>query len=213
MEQVSRRVEKSHGSHSWTHNSPFEYSQPTPNPMTPNLPLLLLAAELFAGKLLQADSHQGSTAVRALPAVWRYQRFCRFLPINISQRHPSLPVLLLNSYLGSHHLMSQLLQHPFPGHWQTHSCPDSVLIHNAAAAKIIPQPNFLFTHLAGSFSFSYQTINWPSLSRTLPLYCSFYSASKGQLSHLNSPQLLLLLITCQLCSLLRLFITFVRKSL
>lgn len=99
--------------------------------------------------------------------------------------------------------MSQLLQHPFCGHWQTHSCPDGVLIHNAAA-KIIPQPGFLFTHLAGSFSFSYQTINWPSLSRTLPLYCSFYSASKGQLSHLNSPQFLLLLITCQLCSLLRL---------
>lgn len=203
MEQVSKRVEESSGSHNWTHNSPFEYSQPPPKPVSPKLPLLLLAAELSGGKLLQADSPQCSTAVGALPPVWRYQRFCRFLPINVSQRHPSLPVLLLNSYLGTHHLMSQLLQHPFCGHWQTHSCPDGVLIHNAAA-KIIPQPGFLFTHLAGSFSFSYQTINWPSLSRTLPLYCSFYSASKGQLSHLNSPQFLLLLITCQLCSLLRL---------
>lgn len=99
-----------------------------------------------------------STAVRDLPVVWMYQRFCRFLPINISQMQPvslsylSLPVLLLNSYLGSHRLMSQLLQHPFPGHWQTHSCPDGVLIHNAAA-EIIPQPGFLFTHPHGSFSF------------------------------------------------------------
>lgn len=140
-----------------------------------------------------------STAVRALPAVWMYHRFYRFLPINISQTHLSLPVLLLNSYLGSHRFTSQLLQHPFPGHWQTHSCPDGVLIHNAAA-EIIPQPGFLFTHLPGSFSLLYQTINWSSLSRTLPPYCSFYSVSKSQLSHLNSPQFLLLLITCQLCS-------------
>lgn len=96
-----------------------------------------------------------STAVRALPVVWMYRRFCRFLPINISQMHLSLPVLLLNSYLGSHRPMSQLLQHHFPDHWQTHSCPDGVLIHDAAA-DTIPQPGFLFTHLPGSFSFSYQ---------------------------------------------------------
>lgn len=127
---------------------------------------------LLKGNFFRLIPTSCSAAVRALPAVRMHQRFSRFCPINTSQMHLSLPVLLLNSYLGSHHLMSQLLQHPFPGHWQTHSCPDGVLIHNAAA-EIIPQPGFLFTHLPGSSSFSYQTINWPSLSRTLPPYCSF----------------------------------------
>lgn len=107
------------------------------------------------GNFFRLISTNRSTAVRALPVVWMYQRFCRFLPINISQTHLSLPVLLLNSYLGSHRLMSQLLQHPFPDHWQTHSCPDGVLIHNAAA-EITPHPGFLFTHFPGSFSFLYQ---------------------------------------------------------
>lgn len=75
--------------------------------------------------------------------------------------------------------MSQLLRHPFPGHWQTQSCPDGVLIHNAAAG-IIPSSHTLLSFCSSSSSFSllYQTSNRSSLSRTLPPYCSFHSDQK-----------------------------------
>lgn len=61
-------------------------------------------------------------------------------------------------------------------------------------------PAWLSFHSSFWLLFLFISKNWPSLSRTLPPYCSFYSASKGQLSHLNSPQFLLLFITCQFCS-------------
>lgn len=117
--------------------------------------------------------------LRGLPALWMYTGFCRFLPIIISQEHLSLSGMLLNSYLGSHHLMSQLLWHPFPGHWQTQSCPDGVLIHDAAA-DIIPSSHTLLSFCSSSsfFSLLYQTSKRSSLSRTLPPYCSFYSDQK-----------------------------------
>lgn len=46
--------------------------------------------------------------------------------------------MLLNSYLGFHHLTSQLLQNPFPDHWQAQLCPDGVLIHDATVEIISP---------------------------------------------------------------------------
>lgn len=156
-------------------------ASPHQSPASP----LLLMAELSGANLLQAKMHPE-------PCLLCGCTFCRFLPIIVSQAHLSLSALLLNSYLGSHQLMSQLLQHPFSVHWQIQSCPDGILIHKAAA-EIIPQSHTSLSFCSSSNSFSCYT-KQPVLTFK---DSSPYSTSKGQLTHLNSPQFLCPLITCQ----------------
>lgn len=102
-----------------------------------------------------------------LPAPQTYLAFCIVLPINISQMHLSLPAMLLYTYLGSYHLMSQLLQHPFSWSLTNSVLPWWCIDPQCCCRDHSVASHFLFAHLPSSFSLSYQS---PGLHFQGPLH-------------------------------------------